>query len=273
MTILVTGATGLVGERLLPRLVDAGIDCRALLRGGKKAPDGIETVEGELFDATSLERALAGVSAVVHLAAIFRTQDQDLIWKSNLEGTRNLIDATKRCSPTARFIMASTGNIYDLNASRPGREDDAATPQRAYPASKLAAEKELRESGLTWSVLRFAFVYGDKDGHIESLPRIAAQGQLTFQPAARMSMIHHSDVAHAVRLALSGALDGQIVNIADDAPTSMYELFSLVGAAMGPSAEPLLNPWHLHLDNTHARALGFRPQMRTVFQAAEEDAL
>ena len=40
MTILVTGATGLVGARLLPRLVQAGLDCRALLRGGKPAPSG-----------------------------------------------------------------------------------------------------------------------------------------------------------------------------------------------------------------------------------------
>ncbi|MFA5899746.1 MAG: NAD(P)-dependent oxidoreductase [Hyphomicrobium sp.] len=272
MTILVTGATGLVGERLVPRLLEAGIDCRVLVRAGRTAPPGAAAVEGELFDAASLARAVEGVSAVVHLAAAFRTMDDEFIWKSNLEGTRNLIAATKSVSPHARFIMASTSNIYDADAPRPGREDDAAHPKHAYPASKLAAEEELRGSELTWSVLRFAFVYGENDGHLESMAKLAAGG-MKLQPAARMSMVHHSDIANAVKLALSGALDRHVVNIADDAPTSIYELFKLIGAAIEPSAEPLRNPWHLHVDNSLARQLGFKPRVRTVFQAAQQSLL
>ena len=97
--------------------------------------------------------------------------DTDLIWKSNLEGTRNLIAAEKAHAPEARFIMASTGHVYNADSPRPGREDDAADPRQAYPASKLAAENALRESGLTWSIQRFGFVYGEKDGHLESLPQ------------------------------------------------------------------------------------------------------
>ena len=60
MTILVTGGTGLVGARLLPRLVAAGIDCRALMRAGKKAPAGVTTVEGDIFDPATLVQAVAG---------------------------------------------------------------------------------------------------------------------------------------------------------------------------------------------------------------------
>lgn len=48
--ILVTGATGLVGSRLLPRLVAAGYQCHALVRGGKQLPAGVTAVEGDLFD-------------------------------------------------------------------------------------------------------------------------------------------------------------------------------------------------------------------------------
>lgn len=48
MTILLTGVTGLVGARLLPRLVSAGLDCRALVRGGKAVPAGVEAMEGDL---------------------------------------------------------------------------------------------------------------------------------------------------------------------------------------------------------------------------------
>ena len=79
MTILVTGATGLVGARLLPRLVEAGMDCRALMRGGKEVPAGVTAVEGDILDPASLVQAVEGVSAIIHLAAVLRTQDTDLI--------------------------------------------------------------------------------------------------------------------------------------------------------------------------------------------------
>ena len=71
-------------------------------------------------------------------------------------------------------------------------------------------------------------------------------------------------------LALTGAMDGHIVNIADEAPTSIYELFALVGETMAPSSEPLTNPWHLHVDGSLARSLGFQPTVRTVYQAVQE---
>lgn len=271
MTLLITGVTGLVGARLLPRLVLNGETCRALVRAGKEVPAGATAVEGDLLDPASLARAVEGASAIIHLAAVFRTQDTDLIWKINLEGTRNLISATKAHAPEARFIMASTTHVYDQDNAHPGREDDATAPTLAYPASKLAAEKELRESGLGWSILRFGFVYGDKDGHLESLPRHAAHAR--FHPAKTMSLIHHRDIAVAMQLALSGVMDGHIVNLTDEAPTSLYELASLVGEPMASSSEPLTNPWHLHVDGSLARQLGFQPSVRTVHQAVAEQLL
>lgn len=271
MTILITGATGLVGERLLPRLVEAGHDCRALLRPGKTAPAGVSVVEGDLLDPASLEQATTGVSTIVHLAATFRTPDKVLIWKSNLDGTRNLIAAAKANAPEVRFIMASTGLVYSKDTPRPGREDDAADPQQDYPASKLAAENELRASGLKWSIQRYGFVYGDKDGHLESLPRLATNAN--WHPAQRMSLIHHRDIATATKLALSGKMDGNIVNIVDEAPTSIYELVELVGGTMEPSAEPLINPWYIHSDGARARSLGFKPVVRTVHQAVQDGLL
>jgi nucleoside-diphosphate-sugar epimerase len=271
MTVLVTGATGLVGARLLPRLVEAGLNCRALVRPGKEAPAGVTAVEADLLDSASLMQAVEGVSAIIHLAAVFRTPDTDLIWKSNLEGTRNLIAAAKARVPEPRFILASTSNIYNADSPRPSREDDATDPQQAYPASKRAAENALRESGLNWSIQRFGFVYGDKDGHLEELPRLAANFKM--HPAQRMSMVHHRDIATAMNLALTGAMDGRIVNIADNAPTSIYELVALVGGTMEPSSAPLGNPWHLHVDVSLARRLGFQPVVRTVYQAAQENLM
>ncbi len=268
MAVLLTGVTGLVGARLLPRLVEAGVDCRALVRGGKDVPAGVKAVEGDLFDPLALGEAVGGVTDIIHLAAVFRSQDTDLVWKSNLEGTQNLIGAVKAHAPQARFILASTSNVYDANSAHPGREDDAVDPKLAYPASKVAAEKALRESGLNWAVLRFPFVYGDQDGHLEELPKHAVAGK--WHPAKRISTIHHRDIATAVKLALDGVFDGRIVNIADEAPSSIYELAALVGEKLESSAEPLENPWHLHVDASLARSLGFQPSVRTVYQAVQD---
>lgn len=269
--ILLTGVTGLVGARLLRRLVESGLDCRVLVRHEKDAPGLVQAVVGNLLDPTSLTEAVQGVSDIIHLAAVFRTPDTDLIWKSNVEGTRNLLAAVKAQAPDARVIMASTSNVYRANQAHPGREEDAVAPQQAYPASKVAAEQELRESGLNWAVVRFPFVYGDGDGHLEDLPKHAVAGN--WHPAMRMSTIHHRDIATAMHLALAGVMDGRIVNIADDAPASVYELTQLVGGQLAPSAEPLANPWYLLSDGSLARRLGFQPVVRTVYQAVQEQLL
>jgi len=271
MTILVTGGTGLVGSRLLQRLVAAGIDCRALVRSGKQVPDGVVPVEGDILEPESLARALVGVSAVVHLAAVLRTPDEDDIWKVNLDGTRNLIAAAQQHAPGARIIMASTGLVYDDGGTHPARESDPTNPTAAYPASKVAAERELRESGLTWSVLRFAFVYGDADGHLASLPHLVPR--FGWHPALSLSLIHQRDIAVAIELAVTGAFDGHIVNITDDAPTTVFEIAELVGSPLPESAEPLSSPWTGRLDGTLARSLGFQPTVSTLYQAIREGTL
>ena len=271
MAILVTGGTGLVGSRLLRRFVDAGVDCRVLVRPGKEIPAGTTRVEGDLLDADSLKQAVEGIAAIVHLAAVLRTPNADEIWRTNLEGTRNLIAAANARAPQTRFVMASTTLVYDEDASHPGMEEDAVHPKLAYPASKVAAENELQRSGLTWSILRLGFVYGDGDEHLASVPKAVAA--LKWHPAQAFSMIHQRDVASAVELALTGAMDGRIVNIVDDAPTTLYEMASIVGASIEPSGEPLSNPWWGRGDGSRSRSLGFRPMVSTVYQAAREGIL
>jgi nucleoside-diphosphate-sugar epimerase len=265
-TVLLTGATGLVGSRLLPRLAEAGFACRALVRRDIDLPPNATAVRGDLDDAASLRAAVEGVDAVVHLAALFRTGDEDAIWRANRDGTRHLVDAVKTYAPRARFVMASTSNVYDNDTPRPSREDDAATPTAAYPASKLAAEALLRDSGLTWAILRLPFVYGDGDGHIESIPALAPRFGL--HPAHAFSVAHHRDVALAIRLALTGAMDERIVNITDDAPMTVYELAQYAGDPIDGSAEPLPNPWSGRMDGSLARELGFEPTVPTLHAAA-----
>src|SRR3954447_2319191 len=119
MAVFITGVTGLVGARLLPRLVEAGVECRALVRGGKAVPASVTAFEGDLFDRSILQQAVEGVTDIIHLAAVFRTRDTDLIWKSNLEGTQNLIEAVKSHAPAARFILASTSHVYGADGVHP----------------------------------------------------------------------------------------------------------------------------------------------------------
>src|SRR3569833_196695 len=240
MKTLVTGGAGLVGSRLLRHFVRAGLECRALVRSGREVPAGVERVEGDLFDAEVLKKAVEGVSAVIHLAAVFRTQDEKEIWRANLEGTRALITIVKQHAPQARFIMASTCLVYDEDASHPGLESDELHPKYAYPASKVAAEKELKESGLNWSVLRLPFVYGDGDEHLAAVPAIVSR--MKWHPAQSFSLAHQRDVARAFELALTGAMDGRIVNIADDAPSTLYDMARAVGVSIESSAEPLNSP-------------------------------
>jgi len=271
MTILVTGGTGLVGSRLLRRFADAGIDCRALVRPGKDAPAGVTRVEGDLFDASALKQAIDGASAVIHLAAVFRTPDENEIWRANFEGTRALIAAVEERAPRARFVMASTCQVYDADASRPGLEEDEVHPKHAYPASKIAAERELRSSGLNWSILRLPFVYGDGDEHLAAVPGMVAR--MKWHPAQTFSLAHQRDVARAFELALTGVMDGRIVNVTDDAPSTLYDMAKAVGVMIDPSAEPLTNPWMGRADGTLSRSLGFRPTVATLNQALQEGIL
>jgi nucleoside-diphosphate-sugar epimerase len=270
-TVLVTGATGLVGSRLLPRLIADGHDCRVLLRQDQSVPAGATTVRGDLNDPSTLPTAVRGVEAVVHLAALFRTGDEAAIWKVNLDGTRNLLEAVTAHASAARFVMASTGNVYNHDQPRPGLESDTCNPTAAYPASKLAAEVLLRDSGLTWSVLRLPFVYGEGDGHLASMPALASRFGL--HPAHTYSVAHHRDVAIAVRLALSGALDGRVANVTDDAPVTVFDMVRLVGAPIDGSAEPLANPWAGRMDSSLLRGLGFRPSIATIWEASAHGIL
>ncbi|MET1008398.1 MAG: NAD(P)-dependent oxidoreductase, partial [Propionibacteriaceae bacterium] len=195
----------------------------------------------------------------------------DAIWRANLDGTRNLVEAVKTYAPQARFVMASTGNVYNADAEHPSLETDVCTPVAAYPASKLAAEELLRSSGLAWSIVRLPFVYGDGDGHLASMPALAARFGL--HPAHTYSVMHERDVAVVMRLALSGAMDHRVVNATDDAPVTVFEMAQLAGEPIKGSTKPLVNPWSGRMDSTLLRELGFRPSVPTIQGAAAEGIL
>src|SRR5690242_8833860 len=111
MRILVTGATGRVGSRLVPRLLERGDDVRVLLRQEAQAESlarrGAEPIIGDLLQPETLIEAAAGVDAVLHLAAFFRGATELEARSINQDGTLALAKAA-RLGGASKFIHIST---------------------------------------------------------------------------------------------------------------------------------------------------------------------
>ncbi len=286
MKILVTGATGKVGSRFVPRLLAKGHDVSILVRDAAKASTlaelGAQVVIGDLFNADTLPPAVEGMDAVIHLAALFRTfTDNEGIVKTNHEGTVALANAAMTAG-VKRFIFVSTGNVYSSGYKHPAKEDDPVdiNNPRAYSSSKIAAEQELlslhKNTGFDVRVLRLGFVYGDKDPHIEEI--IPLLKKMKRHSGSRMHMVHHLDVAQALILLLNtNGLNGEIFNVADDAPITLYELADSVGKAadaFDPEEGPLNDPFEGIMDISKLRKMtGFRPLVPSYYVARDLDIL
>lgn len=286
MKILVTGATGKVGSRFVPRLLAKGYDVFILVRDAEKAASltrlGAKAIVGDLYDAITLPPAVAGMDAVIHLAALFRTfTDNEGIVKTNREGTIALALAAMAAG-VKRFVFTSTSNVYASGYGRPAREDEQVNinDPRAYASSKIAAEQELlslqQNNGFDVRVLRLAFVYGDKDPHIEEI--IPVLKRFKKHSGSRMGMVHHLDVAQALLLLLhTEGLDGEIFNVADDAPITLYELADSFGKAaetFDADEGPLNDPFEGVQDISKLRKrTGFRPLVPSYYVARDLDIL
>ncbi|HVW96173.1 MAG TPA: NAD(P)-dependent oxidoreductase [Mucilaginibacter sp.] len=277
MKILVTGATGKVGSRFVPRLLAKGYSVRILVRNAAKAATltalGAEVVTGDLFDADSLKPAVSGIDAVIHLAALFRTfTDNEGIIKTNQEGSVVLGDAAVAAG-VKRFIFVSTSNVYGSGYGHPAREDDFVdiNDPRPYASSKIAAEQALLKMGMDVRVLRLGFVYGDKDPHIEEI--IPLLKKMKRHSGSRMHMVHHLDVAQALIMLLErNGLNGEIFHIGDDAPITLYELANSVGKAADAFEQaeaPLADPFEGIMDVSKLRKTGFRLLVPSYYAARD----
>jgi len=243
---------------------------------------GARVVIGDLFNADTLPPAVEGIDAVIHLAALFRTfTDNEGIIKTNHAGTVSLANAAMTAG-VKRFIFVSTGNVYSSGYKHPAREDDVVNinDPRAYSSSKIAAEQELlllhKNTGFDVRVLRLGFVYGDKDPHIEEI--IPLLKKMKRHSGSRMHMVHHLDVAQALILLLNtNGLNGEIFNVVDDAPITLYELADSVGKAadaFDPGEGPLADPFEGILDVSKLRnRTGFRPLVPSFYVARDLDIL
>jgi len=286
-TILVTGATGQVGRRLVPRLLtwrEAGDEVRVLVRTAEAAERfaaaGARSVVGDLTDPEARKCALDGADAVVNCAATFRGPDatEDAMAAVNRDAGVALAREAAQAG-VRRYLHISTNLVYGPGVGRPAREDD---PLRAapggYPGTKRECEEQLAqvraETGLGLVTLRLPFVYGDGDPHIENLlDRFAAMAA-----HARLAMAHHADVAQAVQRALHlPGIEGRTYNIAGDGGSTTYELFQLIGRSFEVEAateRTVQDPWFGIVDTGRAhRELGFDPMYPTAQAAWRAGAL
>jgi len=143
-TVLVTGAAGAIGTRLLPVLRERGWRTRALVH--RRPVEGAdEQSPGGLADADSLRAAVDGARAVVHLAAVTHARREHQYMAVNVAGTEHLLDAATQAG-VARFVYVST------------RAASAAGGW--YSRSKLEAERRVAGSGLETVIVRLPEVYG-----------------------------------------------------------------------------------------------------------------
>jgi nucleoside-diphosphate-sugar epimerase len=280
MSTLITGVTGAVGSRYAARLHETSTGVRVLVRDEDRAGPwwdrGAEVVVGDLRDPDTTKRAVAGVDAVVHLAAAFRGVQDDEAIAVNRDATAGLARAALAAG-VSRFVFASTNLVYGPGRGRPADEDDAPEPGHVYPISKAAGERELlrlhREEGLPVRIARLSFVYGAGDPHLSWM-----LGRARNWPAhQRLQVVHHADVAQALNLLLSaGGVDGRIYNVADDAPITAWEVLAMHGEEPdeGAGERPLDDPWFGIVDTRRIRAeVGYRPIYPSVYTARDAGAL
>lgn len=142
MNVFITGASGIIGKKLLLRLEREGYQLSILVRKRENElvdNPSIKIYVGDLLDAASLETATRGVDVAIHLAGITHTNNFQLYYNINTQGTKNLIKACEK-NRIKKFIYISSRA--------------ASTEGGAYAHSKLLAEEEVKKSTLPWVILR-----------------------------------------------------------------------------------------------------------------------
>ncbi len=243
---LVTGATGFVGTNLCRRLERLGLPFRALVRNPAKAarrgfrPEVL--VEGDLLDPPA---GLGdGVEVVAHCAGLVRAVTKEALYRANEGGTAALCRLVEREAPGARFV-----HISSLAAAGPSKDGErsAAPPEECRPvsnygASKLAGERVLLGTSLSWIVLRPGIVYGPYDRDVRVLFAMAARGRaVAAGPSRSYSLVFVGDLVEAV-LAAADRGGRSWLPVVATPPLDTGALFAALGKAVGRETRLLRLP-------------------------------
>lgn len=286
--VLVTGGAGYVGAVLVPKLLDRGYQVRVLdlFIYGEQALDevrhhpNLELVRGDIRHRSTLERALPGCDAVIHLACISNDPSFELnpeLGKSiNYDAFFDLVDVSKD-QGVRRFIYASSSSVYGINDDKEVTEDLPLRPLTDYSKYKALCEEVLlkkREPGFVPLILRPATVCGysprlrlDLIVNILTNQAVNTKQIKVFGGAQKRPNIHIDDVTDLYVKSLEWpeeAIDGNVFNAGYDNQT-VKELAETVrqrvGEDVGIVTTPTDDPRSYHISSDKIkRELGFIPQ-------------
>jgi GDP-4-dehydro-6-deoxy-D-mannose reductase len=273
MRVLVTGADGFVGRRLVPRLVETGHEVTAACRPTVESQswmdprwkDAVRVVPFELTDPGTIRAAMSPPHhAIVHLAAVASVrearEDPGRAWVVNAAGTARLMDAAisgrSMSGPDPVVLIVSSAEVYGSGSPAARVETDRPSPQSPYAASKAGAEiaalEAWRRVGLRVIVAR-PFTHTGPGQHppyvvpsfVERLLAVKAGGARRV-PTGNLEPVRDlldvRDVVEAYLGLLAGGSPGETYNIARGEGLTLQQLFYRVAEIVGVEAEPVPDP-------------------------------
>jgi dihydroflavonol-4-reductase len=255
MRLLVTGATGKVGNAVVRQLVDRGDEVVALVRNVATArdllPSGVELAGGDVTDPESLRRAAQGADGVFNCMGLFEQwfADPGIFERVNAQGAANVIAAAREAG-VGRVVHTSTFDVFHADSG--GTVSEAAVADypkgTAYERSKQHAEELVlaeAEKGIDVVVVNPASVYGPGPWQGTGLDRAfrdAIRRRLPGVPPGGMTLVHCDDVAAGQLAALERGSPGERYILADGYAT-MRELLTVAvdeaGRGWVPPAMPI----------------------------------
>lgn len=265
MKALVTGASGFVGAAVARTLLRAGWQVRVLVRASSDRSNlqglAVEPVTGELGNTASLEHALAGCEALFHVAAEYRlwTPDPSSLYRSNVEGTRNLLGAARR---VGLMRVVYTSSVATLGLRPDGSPADEQTPARLadmighYKRSKFLAEQcvlEAARDGLPVVIVNPSTPVGPGDVKPTPTGRIvldAVNGRMPAYVDTGLNIVHVDDVAEGHLLAFERGRAGERY-ILGGTDMTLREILETIAALVGR------NPPRVRLPHTLVLPLAY----------------
>ena len=249
MKVFVAGATGVLGRRVLPRLLEAGHEVTAVSRTSgadrRLLEVGATPVRLDLFDPAAVGIAVGGHGAVVNLATHIPPTSRAWrrsAWRENDRLRREVAtNLAAAATDAAVLVQESIAFLYDDHGS-----DRIAEPDRIraglVTVSALTAEAAAHaftRDGRCGIVLRFGQFVAPEARHTRDLVAMARRGRLAMlgDPAGHVSLVDVDDAARAVLAALSAPAG--TYNIAEDEPASRAEHAAALAAATGRPVRPL----------------------------------
>ncbi len=247
MKALVSGATGFVGAAVARALLREQWQVRVLARRGSDRRNlqglDVEISEGDLSDSSSLQRAAQGCEGLFHVAADYRlgARDPAELYRTNVEGTRNILNAAQR-SGVRRIVYTSSVATIGIPADgTPGDERSANSLQNMighYKRSKYLAEEVVREAaqgGISVVIVSPSTPVGPGDVKPTPTGQLvldAAAGRMPAYVDTGLNIVHVDDVAAGHLLAYERGNSGERY-ILGGQDMSLREILAVIAALEG----------------------------------------